>query len=161
MPSMDIVSEVDKVELRNAVDNAKRELSNRFDFRGKEANIELNDFVVTLTAEDDFQCKQLVDIFRMQMSKRNLDPAAMDVDETAVHLGKTFSLKARFKEGIETDIAKKLVKLIKASKLKVQAQIQGDSLRVTGKKRDDLQAVMRLAKESNLGQPFQFNNFRD
>ncbi|WP_133407902.1 YajQ family cyclic di-GMP-binding protein [Parashewanella tropica] len=161
MPSMDIVSEVDKVELRNAVDNAKRELSNRFDFRGKEACIELNDFVVTLTAEDDFQCKQLVDIFRMQMSKRNLDPAAMDVDETAVHSGKTFSLRARFKEGIETDTAKKLVKLIKASKLKVQAQIQGDSLRVTGKKRDDLQAVMRLAKESDLGQPFQFNNFRD
>ena len=161
MPSMDIVSEIDKVELKNAVDNSSRELSNRFDFRGKEASIELNDFVVTVSAEDDFQCQQLVDIFRMQLSKRNVDPAAMDVDDKAVHSGKTFSLKIRFKEGIETDVAKKLVKLIKGSKLKVQAAIQGDSLRVTGKKRDDLQAVMRLAKESELGQPFQFNNFRD
>ncbi|MGB0893628.1 MAG: YajQ family cyclic di-GMP-binding protein [Parashewanella sp.] len=161
MPSMDIVSEVDKVELKNAVDNSKRELASRFDFRGKEASIELNDFVVTISAEDDFQCNQLVDIFRIQLSKRNVDPSSMDVDEKAIHSGKTFSLKVRFKEGIETDVAKKLVKLIKASKLKVQAQIQGDSLRVTGKKRDDLQAVMRLAKESDLGQPFQFNNFRD
>ncbi len=161
MPSMDIVSEIDKVELKNAVDNSTRELSGRFDFRGKDASIELNDFVVTVSAEDDFQCRQLIDIFRMQLSKRNVDPSAMDVDEKAVHSGKTFSLKVRFKEGIETDVAKKLVKLIKTSKLKVQASIQGDSLRVTGKKRDDLQAVMRLAKESELGQPFQFNNFRD
>ena len=161
MPSMDIVSEIDKVELKNAVDNSSRELSNRFDFRGKEASIELNDFVVTVSAEDDFQCQQLVDIFRIQLSKRNVDPAAMKVDEKAVHSGKTFSLKIHFKQGIETDVAKKLVKLIKGSKLKVQAAIQGDSLRVTGKKRDDLQAVMRLAKESELGQPFQFNNFRD
>ncbi len=161
MPSMDIVSEIDKVELKNAVDNSSRELSNRFDFRGKQAGIELNDFVVTVSAEDNFQCQQLVDIFRMQLSKRNVDPAAMDVDEKAVHSGKTFSLKIRFKQGIETDVAKKLVKLIKGSMLKVQAAIQGDSLRVTGKKRDDLQAVMRLARESDLGQPFQFNNFRD
>ncbi|MCL1079708.1 YajQ family cyclic di-GMP-binding protein [Parashewanella spongiae] len=161
MPSMDIVSEIDKEELRNAVENAKRELSTRFDFRGKEANIELNDFIVTVSAEDDFQCQQLIDIFRMQLSKRNVDPSAMDVDDKAVHSGKTFSLKVRFKQGIESDVAKKLVKLIKASKLKVQAAIQGDSLRVTGKKRDDLQAVMRLTKESDLGQPFQYNNFRD
>ncbi|WP_299492877.1 YajQ family cyclic di-GMP-binding protein [uncultured Shewanella sp.] len=161
MPSMDIVSEVDDVELRNAVDNSRRELSNRFDFRGKEASIEYKDHVVTLSAEDDFQCQQLVDILRMQLSKRNVDPAAMDVDDKAVHSGKTFSLKVNFKQGIETLIAKKLVKLIKDSKLKVQSSIQGDSVRVTGKKRDDLQAVMALARESDLGQPFQFNNFRD
>ncbi len=161
MPSMDIVSEIDKEELRNAVENAKRELSTRFDFRGKEADIELKDMVVNLKAEDDFQCQQLVDIFRMQLSKRNVDPAAMDVDDKAVHSGKTFSLRVSFKEGVETLVAKKLVKLIKDSKLKVQSAIQGDSVRVTGKKRDDLQAVMRLAKESDLGQPFQFNNFRD
>ena len=85
MPSMDIVSEIDKVELKNAVDNSSRELTNRFDFRGKEASIELNDFIVTVSAEDDFQCKQLVDIFRMQLSKRNVDPSAMDVDEKAIH----------------------------------------------------------------------------
>ena len=161
MPSMDIVSEVDEVELRNAVDNSVRELKSRFDFRGKEASIEYKDHIVTLSAEDDFQCQQLVDILRMQMSKRNVDPASMDVDDKAVHSGKTFSLKVKFKEGIETLIAKKLVKKIKDSKLKVQSSIQGDSVRITGKKRDDLQAVMALAREADLGQPFQFNNFRD
>ncbi|MGS0694293.1 YajQ family cyclic di-GMP-binding protein [Shewanella sp. 0m-4] len=161
MPSMDIVSEVNEVELRNAVDNSVRELKGRFDFRGKEACIEYKDHIVTLTAEDDFQCRQLVDILRMQMSKRDVDPKSMDVDEKAVHSGKTFSLKVKFKEGIETLVAKKLVKLIKDSKLKVQSSIQGDSVRVTGKKRDDLQQVMALAREAELGQPFQFNNFRD
>ncbi|WP_144213204.1 YajQ family cyclic di-GMP-binding protein [Shewanella donghaensis] len=161
MPSMDVVSEVDEVELRNAVDNSRRELAGRFDFRGKEADFEYKDHVVTLKAEDDFQCQQLVDILRIQLSKRNVDPSAMDVDDKSVHSGKTFSLRVKFKEGIETLIAKKLVKAIKDSKIKVQSSIQGDSVRVTGKKRDDLQAVMRLAKEADLGQPFQFNNFRD
>ncbi|QIR13727.1 YajQ family cyclic di-GMP-binding protein [Shewanella aestuarii] len=161
MPSMDIVSEVDKVELRNAVDNARRELDKRFDFRGKNPDIELKDFVVTLSADDDFTCNQMVDLFRMQLSKRNVDPSSMEVDDKPLHTGKTFSLKVKFKEGIESLTAKKLVKQIKDSKLKVQAAIQGDSVRVTGKKRDDLQAVMRLAKESDLGQPFQFNNFKD
>ena len=161
MPLMDIVSEVDEVELRNAVDNSVRELKTRFDFRGKEASIEYKDHIVTLSAEDDFQCQQLVDILRMQLSKRNVDPSAMDVDDKSVHSGKTFSLKVRFKEGIEVLTAKKLVKMIKDSKLKVQSSIQGDSVRITGKKRDDLQAVMALARESGLDQPFQFNNFRD
>lgn len=161
MPSMDIVSEVDEVELRNAVDNSVRDLKTRFDFRGKEASFEYKDHIVTLSAEDDFQCQQLVDILRMQLSKRNVDPAAMDVDEKSVHSGKTFSLKVRFKEGIEVLTAKKLVKMIKDSKLKVQSSIQGDSVRVTGKKRDDLQAVMTLVRGSELDQPFQFNNFRD
>ncbi|WP_025820871.1 YajQ family cyclic di-GMP-binding protein [Shewanella marina] len=161
MPSFDIVSEVDAVELRNAVDNTKREIDTRFDFRGVETNVEYKDNQVTLTAEGDFQCQQMVDMLRMQLSKRKVDPAAMDVDEKAIHSGKSFSLKVRFKEGIETDIAKKLVKKIKDSKIKVQAAIQGDSVRITGKKRDDLQAVMALAREADLGQPFQFNNFRD
>jgi cyclic-di-GMP-binding protein len=161
MPSMDIISEVNEVELRNAVDNSRRELATRFDFRGKEASVEYKDHVVTLTAEDDFQVQQLVDILRMQLSKRNVDPASMEVDEKAVHSGKTFSLKVKFKEGIEPLVSKKLVKLIKDSKLKVQASIQGEKVRVTGKKRDDLQAVMALARESELGQPFQFDNFKD
>lgn len=161
MPSMDVVSEVDEEEVRNAVDNSKREVSTRFDLRGKEIDIEYKDNIVTLKAEDDFICKQLVDILRMQLSKRNVDPSSMEVDEKAIHSGKTFSLKVKFKQGIDSLIAKKLVKAIKDSKLKVQSAIQGDSVRVTGKKRDDLQAVMRLAKESDLGQPFQFNNFRD
>ncbi|MBB1441124.1 YajQ family cyclic di-GMP-binding protein [Shewanella sp. SG41-4] len=161
MPSMDIVSEVDEEELRNAVENSRREVSGRFDLRGKEIEIDLKDNVVTLKAEDDFICKQLVDILRIQLSKRNVDPSSMEVDDKAIHSGKTFSLKVSFKQGIDSLIAKKLVKAIKDSKLKVQAAIQGDSVRITGKKRDDLQAVMRLAKESELGQPFQFDNFRD
>ncbi|MCL1073701.1 YajQ family cyclic di-GMP-binding protein [Shewanella dokdonensis] len=161
MPSFDIVSEVNAVELRNATDNSRRELDTRFDFRGVEYDVELKDFVVTLSSESDFQCKQMVDILRTQLSKRNVDPKAMEVDEKIVHTGKSFAMKVRFKQGIETETAKKLVKLIKDSKLKVQAQIQGDSVRVTGKKRDDLQAVMALARNAELGQPFQFNNFRD
>ncbi|KVX02831.1 YajQ family cyclic di-GMP-binding protein [Shewanella frigidimarina] len=161
MPSMDIVSEVDEEELRNAVENSRREVAGRFDLRGKEIEIDLKDNVVTLKSEDDFICKQLVDILRIQLSKRNVDPSSMEVDDKAVHSGKTFSLKVNFKQGIDSLVAKKLVKAIKDSKLKVQAAIQGDSVRITGKKRDDLQAVMRLAKESELGQPFQFDNFRD
>ncbi|GGP52722.1 MULTISPECIES: YajQ family cyclic di-GMP-binding protein [Shewanella] len=161
MPSMDIVSEINEEELRNAVENTRREVSSRFDLRGKEIDIDLKDNVVNLKAEDDFICKQLVDILRMQLTKRNVDPSAMEVDDKAVHSGKTFSLKVSFKQGIDTLVAKKLVKAIKDSKLKVQSAIQGDKVRVTGKKRDDLQAVMRLAKESELGQPFQFDNFKD
>ncbi|MFQ6372168.1 YajQ family cyclic di-GMP-binding protein [Shewanella sp. YIC-542] len=161
MPSFDIVSEINAVELRNATDNTRREMDSRFDFRGVEYAVELKDFVVSLSSESDFQCKQMVDILRTQLSKRNVDPKAMEVDEKIVHTGKTFAQKVRFKQGIETETAKKLVKLIKDSKLKVQAQIQGDSVRVTGKKRDDLQAVMALARNAELGQPFQFNNFRD
>ncbi|GGQ18008.1 YajQ family cyclic di-GMP-binding protein [Shewanella litoralis] len=161
MPSMDVISEIDEEELRNAVENSRREVSSRFDLRGKEIDIDLKDNVVTLKAEDDFICKQLVDILRMQLSKRNVDPSAMEVDEKAIHSGKTFSLKVNFKQGIDALVAKKLVKAIKDSKLKVQSAIQGDKVRVTGKKRDDLQAVMRLAKESELGQPFQFDNFKD
>ncbi|WP_394131418.1 YajQ family cyclic di-GMP-binding protein [Shewanella maritima] len=161
MPSMDIVSEVDAVELSNAVANTRREVDNRYDFRGKNVEIDFKDKQVTLSADDDFYCQQMVDVLRMNLSKRNVDPGVMKVDEKATHTGKTFSLKVVFQEGIDTEIAKKLVKIIKASKLKVQSAIQGDSVRVTGKKRDDLQAVMRLAKEAELGLPFQFNNFRD
>ncbi|MDD8059873.1 MULTISPECIES: YajQ family cyclic di-GMP-binding protein [Shewanella] len=161
MPSMDIVSEINEEELRNAVENSRREVSSRFDLRGKDIEIDLKDNVVTLKAEDDFICKQLVDILRMQLTKRNVDPSAMEVDDKAVHSGKTFSLRVSFKQGIDALVAKKLVKAIKDSKLKVQSAIQGDKVRVTGKKRDDLQAVMRLAKESELGQPFQFDNFKD
>lgn len=161
MPSFDIVSEVDAVELRNAVDNSKRELDTRFDFRGKEYSVEFKDMVVTLGSESDFQCKQMVDILRGQLSKRNVDPKAMELDDKIVHTGKTFAQKVRFKQGIETDTAKKLVKMIKDSKIKVQSQIQGDSLRITGKKRDDLQAVMALVRNADMDQAFQFNNFRD
>lgn len=160
MPSLDIVSEIDLVELKNAVDNATRELSTRFDFRGVDASIAYADEVVTLKAEGDFQIKQLVDMLRTACAKRGVSNASLDPQATDIS-GKTHKKVIKFKQGIEQPVAKKLVKLIKDAKLKVQAQIQGDQLRVTGKKRDDLQKVMALAKESDIEQPLQFTNFRD
>lgn len=161
MPSFDIVSEIDTVELRNAVDNASRELTTRFDFRGVEASFELQkDESVKLNAEGDFQLKQMRDILRGHLAKRGVDANAMEAkDEEAS--GKNWYQIVLFKQGIETSTAKKIVKLIKDKKMKVQASIQGEKVRVTGKKRDDLQAVIALIKESELGQPFQYENFRD
>ncbi|KWU01511.1 nucleotide-binding protein [Vibrio toranzoniae] len=160
MPSFDIISEVESVELRNAVDNANRELSTRFDFRGVEASFDYKDESVKLTAQDDFQLKQMRDILRSNLTKRNVDPNAMEA-KAADQTGRTWHQTVIFKQGIETDVAKKIVKLIKDNKVKVQAAIQGEKVRVTGKKRDDLQAVMALVRNGELGQPFQFDNFRD
>ncbi|KAB0482646.1 YajQ family cyclic di-GMP-binding protein [Vibrio chagasii] len=160
MPSFDIISEVEAVELRNAVDNANRELSTRFDFRGVDASFDYKDESVKLTAQDDFQLKQMRDILRSNLTKRNVDPNAMEA-KTADQTGRTWHQTVIFKQGIETDVAKKIVKLIKDNKIKVQASIQGEKVRVTGKKRDDLQAVMALVRNGELGQPFQFDNFRD
>ena len=161
MPSVDIVSEIDTAEILNATDNANRELSTRFDFRGVDASIDLANDIVTIKTEADFQCQQLLDIFRAQLVKRKIDPRVIECDEQSIHRGKAFSLEVRFKQGISSELCKKIVKLIKEQKLKVQAAIQGDQVRVTGKKRDDLQAVMAIVREANLGQPFQFKNFRD
>ena len=160
MPTMDIVSEINMEEVRNATQNASRELDTRFDFRGVEASIEFKKPNVVLKAEGDFQVRQLVDMMRAQLSKRQIDAKALTLSNTE-HTGKTFTQNLSFKEGIEQPIAKKVVKLIKDSKLKVQAAIQGEQLRITGKKRDDLQAVMKLVREADLEQSFQFNNFRD
>lgn len=160
MPSFDIVSEVDMQEVRNAVENAQRELETRFDFRGVEATFEWTKEETKLTAEADFQLQQMVDMLRNKLIKRNVDVDTMDVGEV-VHSGKTFSIAIKFKQGIEQDVAKKLIKLIKDSKIKVQSAIQGDQVRVTGKSRDDLQAVIALVRKVELGQPFQFTNFRD
>ena len=161
MPTFDIVSEVDQVEIRHATENTQRELATRFDFRGVEASVMLKDEVVTLTAESDFQCRQLLDMLSKNLVKRNVDPYVIDVDEEAVHSGKTFSLQVRFKQGIDQPMAKKIIKLVKEAKIKVQTAIQGEKLRVTGKKRDDLQQAIALIKGADLGQPFQFENFRD
>lgn len=160
MPSMDIVSEINIEEVRNASENAKKELSRRFDFRGVEASIEWESPQVVLKAEMDFQLNQLRDILRNELAKRKVDPKAMTVNDPS-HAGKTITQKISFKEGIEQPVAKKVVKLIKDSKLKVQTAIQGEQLRVTGKKRDDLQMVMRIVREADLEQSFQFNNFKD
>ncbi len=160
MPSFDIVSEIDNQEVRNAVENATRELSTRFDFRGVEASFSWEEKETTVSAEADFQLNQMVDILRNKLVKRNVDPQTMDIGKPE-HSGKTFSLKVGFKQGIEQATAKKIVKTLKDSKLKVQAAIQGEQVRVTGKKRDDLQAAIALLKENDFGQPLQFNNFRD
>ncbi|UTP73277.1 YajQ family cyclic di-GMP-binding protein [Alteromonas sp. LMIT006] len=160
MPSFDIVSEIDKVEVANAVENAKRELATRFDFRGVEASFEYNDGVVKVKAEGDFQIQQMIDILRNNCVKRGVDTASLELKDSD-HTNKTYTQNVVFKEGIEQAVAKKIVKLVKDAKIKVQTAIQGEQLRVTGKKRDDLQQVMALVRESNLGQPFQFTNFRD
>ncbi|MCG8707130.1 YajQ family cyclic di-GMP-binding protein [Brenneria sp. 4F2] len=163
MPSFDIVSEIDMQEVRNAVDNATRELSTRWDFRNVPASFELNEKSQSIKAasESDFQVQQLVDILREKLMKRGIEGSALEVPEEMEHSGKTYSVDAKLKQGIESVLAKKIVKLIKDSKLKVQAQIQGEQVRVTGKSRDDLQNVMALVRGADLGQPFQFNNFRD
>ncbi|WJG27553.1 YajQ family cyclic di-GMP-binding protein [Vibrio furnissii] len=160
MPSFDIVSEIDVVEVRNAVDNSNRDLATRFDFRNVDASFELKEETVKLAAEGDFQLQQLMDILRNNLAKRGVDPRSMDV-KASVHSGKNWYKDVEFVQGIETNLAKKVVKMIKDAKLKVQASIQGDKVRVTGKKRDDLQSVIALLRDSELEQPFQYNNFRD
>lgn len=160
MPSFDIVSELDNQEVLNTVDNANRELATRFDFRGVEAEFSLNDQVVTMKADAEFQLQQMLEIFRTKAVKRGLDIRSFKENDV-VHSGKTYSQSLSLLQGIDSVTAKKLVKLIKESKIKVQAAIQGEQVRVTGKKRDDLQQTMALIKQSDLEQPFQFTNFRD
>lgn len=161
MPSFDVVSEVDTVEIKNAVDNANRVLTTRFDFRGVDAEFSLSELVVTLRAEAEFQLQQMEDMLRGTLVKRNVDPASVEVDDKIEHSGKTFSQQVRFKQGIEQAIAKQMIKKLKDAKLKVQGSIQGDKVRVTGKKRDDLQAAIALLKGEDFGQPLQYENFRD
>jgi len=161
MPTFDIVSEINEVELRHAVENASREMTTRFDFRGVEASIVLSELSVTLKTESDFQVRQLEDLFRNHCTKRGLSSAGVDIEDKPVHSGKTYSLTMTFKQGIEQDTAKNIVKQIKESKIKVQASIQGDKVRVTGKNRDDLQDCMAFLKKSDIELPLQFNNFRD
>lgn len=163
MPSFDIVSEIDMQEVRNAVENAERELATRFDFRNVPAEFDLNekDQSIKVTSESDFQVNQLLDILRAKLLKRGIEGSSIEVPEEFEHSGKSWSVNAKLKQGIEAAIAKKIVKLIKDNKLKVQTQIQGEEIRVTGKSRDDLQAAMALIRGGDLGQPFQFKNFRD
>jgi len=161
MPSFDIVSEIDKVELKNAVDNTEREIGNRFDFRGVVAEVSLKELTVTLKSESDFQTKQLLEVLRNQCTKRGITMAGAEIDDEATHSGKTFSLDIKFKQGIEQPLAKQIIKLLKEAKVKVQASIQGDKVRVTGKKRDDLQEAIALIKNSDIELPLQYENFRD
>jgi hypothetical protein len=160
MPSFDVVSEVDKHELTNAVDQANRELANRFDFKGTDAKFELEGYVVTQVAPSAFQLKQMIDILRVRLSARSIDVRCMDVADPLENLGGARQ-KITVKQGIEQAVSKKLIASIKEAKLKVETQITGDKLRVTGKKRDDLQDAIALLKKADVPLPLQFNNFRD
>jgi len=160
MPSFDIVSEIDAHELANAVDQANREVSQRFDFKDSGAKFELKDFTVTLSAQVDFQLKQMLDILSLKVAKRGIDVACLEAKDPEVTLNAARQLVV-LRHGIDQDMGKKIQRLVKDSKLKVQAQIQGEQLRVTGKKRDDLQDAIALIRKAELGLPLQFKNFRD
>lgn len=161
MPSFDIVSEINQVELNNAVSNAIREMGTRFDFRGVNSSITLDDLTVKLEAESEFQVRQLEDLFRDHCAKRNVDTSGITIDEQPIHSGKFFTLSMTFKQGIDQPTAKELVKIIKNSKLKLQCSIQGEKVRITGKKRDELQECIAIVKKSSIKLPLQFENFRD
>ncbi len=160
MPSFDVVSEVDHHELSNALDQANREIGTRYDFKGSNARVEATDNQLTLEAESEFQVKQMVPILKEKMSKRGIDVGCLEFGEI-VEMNKRARQPVTVREGLDKDLARKMVKLIKDRKLKVQAAIQGEQLRVSGKKRDELQQVMQLLREASLGIPLQFNNFRD
>jgi uncharacterized protein YajQ (UPF0234 family) len=160
MPSFDVVSEIDSHELANAVDQANREVSQRFDFRDTGANFELGDHLVILHAQVDFQLKQMLDILELKLAKRGIDVVCLEPGEPQIALNAA-KQPLVLRHGIDTDSGRKLQRLIKDSKLKVQASIQGDQLRVTGKQRDELQAAMALIRKAGLDRPLQFKNFRD
>jgi len=160
MPSFDIVSEIDWHEVDNAVDQANREITNRYDFKGTGARVERQQAVLNVHADNDFQVRQAAEILQTKLAKRGVDLGALAAEEPEERGGKavqTITLRA----GIDPEVGRRVVKLIKGAKLKVQASIQGDQVRVTGKKRDDLQAVITLVKESDIDLPLQFSNFRD
>ncbi|MGH1431189.1 MAG: YajQ family cyclic di-GMP-binding protein [Neptuniibacter sp.] len=160
MPSFDIVSELDMHEVTNAVDQSNRELQMRYDFKGIDARFELNESSVTLIAEVDFQLQQMLDVLRTKMTGRKIDIRCLEIKDP-----ETANMRARqeviLKQGLDQPFAKKIVKMVKDAKLKVQSQVQGEQVRVTGKKRDDLQSVIAFLREAELELPLQFNNFRD
>lgn len=160
MPSFDVVSEVDMHEVTNAVDQANRELTTRFDFRGVEARYERSDEVITMTADADIQLQQMLDILQSKLNRRGVDISCLDVSDSE-KLGKKVKQKVSLRQGLDSDTSRKIVKLIKEAKLKVQAAIQGEKVRITGKKRDDLQEAIAALKGAELELPLQFNNFRD
>lgn len=160
MPSFDVVSEVNMNEVRNAVDQANRELLTRFDFKGSNAKFELEDNKVTMRAPNEFQLKQMFDILTARMASRKVDVRSLVPEKPQINVSEAWQ-EVVVRQGIETDLARKIVKMVKAEKLKVQAAIQGEKVRVTGKKKDDLQSVIGLLKETVTDVPLQFENYRD
>ena len=162
MPSFDIVSEVEKTEVKNAVEQTNKEVGTRFDFKGSDARVEQAELVLTVFADNEFQLDQVQDILNGKLAKRGVDIRSLDVSDKIEKIsGNKVKRSCTVKVGVETELAKKIVKLIKESKLKVQASIQGDSVRVSGKKRDDLQEAIALLRQADLEMPVQFTNFRD
>ncbi len=160
MPSFDVVSEVDHHELTNAVDQMNREITNRFDFKGSGAKVELKEQLMNLEAENEFQIKQMHDIIYKKLASRGIDTSCLEqgkIEERGMRAYQVITVR----EGIDSELAKKIVKMIKETKMKVQAAIQGEQVRVTGKKRDDLQSVIEMLKGADIDLPLQFNNFRD
>lgn len=160
MPSFDIVSKVDQHEIANAVDQSNREVGTRFDFKDSGATFELSEDTITLTAKNDFQLKQMADILTNKLSKRNVDIQSFDYKEPDISLHQAKQI-VNIRQGIDAQIAKTITRFIKDSKAKVQASIQGDQVRITGKKRDDLQEVIAILRSEQFGLPLQFENFRD
>ena len=161
MPSFDITSEVDKVELRNVLEQANKEISTRFDFKGSNARIEEKDLVLTLHADDDFKLRQVTDVLNAKCAKRGVDVRAFTAEAPQTVSGNKMKQEIKVRNGVDTENAKRMVRLIKDAKLKVQASIQGEAVRVTGAKRDDLQEAIALVKKSITNLPLQFGNFRD
>jgi uncharacterized protein YajQ (UPF0234 family) len=160
MPSFDVVSEIDTHELTNAVDQASRELAQRFDFKDTGACFELQELTVTMSAPADFQLKQMLEILKLKVAKRGIDVACLEVKDPTVNLARA-KQDVILRHGIDQETGKKVTRLLKDSKLKVQAQIQGEKVRVTGKKRDDLQEAIALLRKGSFEVPLQFNNFRE
>lgn len=160
MPSFDVVSEFDAHEASNAIDQANREVTNRFDFKGTGSKYVLENNVITMTSQTDFQLKQMLDILHQKLAKRSIDVACLKEEESEL-TGNVARQQVIMRQGLETDLSRALVKKIKSSKIKVQASIQGEKLRISGKKRDDLQAVIALLKEEDTDLPLQYDNFRD
>ena len=161
MPSFDVVSEVNKVELSNSLDQSNKEISNRFDFKGSDARIESNELELTIYADDDFKLSQVKEVLIGKMTKRGIDTRVLEEGKKEKVSGNKMKEIITVKNGIPQDLGKKMIKLIKDSKMKVQASIQGETVRVTGGKRDDLQEAMQLLKQGITEVPLQFNNFRD
>jgi len=161
MPSFDVISEANQVEIKNAVDQANKEITTRFDFKGSDARVEQKEKELTAYADSEFQLGQVRDVLTTKMTKRNVDVRFLDIGKVEKMGGDKVKQVIKIKNGIESDAAKKIQRIIKDSKIKVQASIQGDALRVTGAKRDDLQGTIALLKKEVTDLPLEFNNFRD
>jgi uncharacterized protein YajQ (UPF0234 family) len=161
MPSFDIVSQVDKQEVTNAVAQTNKEVGTRFDFKGSDARVEHKEYQLTVFADDEFKLKQILDILTAKLAKRGIDVRCLDLGKIETISGNKVKQPATIKVGIDAELARKIVKLVKDSRMKVQASIQGDAVRVSGAKKDDLQQAIHAVKAQNYPQPLQFQNFRD